>query len=86
MLSHEPPGRGTMDSVLGRAFFTGGASITAAKMQVLSVGFPPVMFGDVSIPRGDRTAHGFAVLHAVFLPWYLYRNVVCDAGFREGLV
>eukprot|EP00903_Cladosiphon_okamuranus_P012396 g11618.t1 len=33
MLSHEPTGRGTMDSVLGRAFFAGGASVTAAKMQ-----------------------------------------------------
>ena len=34
MLSHEPPERGTMDGVLGRAFFAGGASVTAAKMQV----------------------------------------------------
>ncbi|CAN0203648.1 unnamed protein product [Scytosiphon promiscuus] len=33
MLSHDPRGRGSMDSVLGRAFFAGGASVTAAKMQ-----------------------------------------------------
>ncbi|CBJ27731.1 Ankyrin [Ectocarpus siliculosus] len=33
MLSHIPQGRGSMDSVLGRAFFAGGASVTAAKMQ-----------------------------------------------------
>ncbi|CAB1101777.1 unnamed protein product [Ectocarpus sp. CCAP 1310/34] len=33
MLSHLPQGRGSMDSVLGRAFFAGGASVTAAKMQ-----------------------------------------------------
>ncbi|CAM9634476.1 unnamed protein product, partial [Ectocarpus sp. 6 AP-2014] len=33
MLSHIPQGRGSMDSVLGRAFFAGGASVTAAKIQ-----------------------------------------------------
>ncbi|CAM9588062.1 unnamed protein product [Ectocarpus fasciculatus] len=33
MLSHTPQRRGSMDSVLGRAFFAGGASVTAAKMQ-----------------------------------------------------
>lgn len=35
MLSREPGRRGSMDSVLGRAFFAGGASVTAAKIQVL---------------------------------------------------
>lgn len=34
MLSQEPERRGSMDSVLGRAFFAGGASVTSAKMQV----------------------------------------------------
>ncbi|CAM9291972.1 unnamed protein product [Ectocarpus sp. 12 AP-2014] len=33
MLSHIPQERGSMDSVLGRAFFAGGASVTAARMQ-----------------------------------------------------
>lgn len=37
MLSHTPQRRGSMDSVLGRAFFAGGASVTAAKMQVCSL-------------------------------------------------
>lgn len=34
MLNRDPHQRGSMDSVLARAFFAGGASITAAKMKV----------------------------------------------------
>lgn len=33
MLDAEPARRGTMDAVLSRAFFAGGASVTAAKIQ-----------------------------------------------------
>lgn len=54
MLSHEPPERGTMDGVLGRAFFAGGASVTAAKLQVYLYlhGFPDAFLNRRTIEAG----------------------------------
>eukprot|EP00752_Nemacystus_decipiens_P018644 g16717.t1 len=45
MLSREPLERGTIDSALGRAFFAGGASVSAAKMQAEMA----ATLGDVSV-------------------------------------